>query len=89
MSGRLLPASLACEVSAWRLEGSDGAWRAVATTHVFDFEHVPPRLTPETAVLAGAVIRVVSAEATEDFPALAMALAVQALIDKLRRDGLR
>ena len=61
-ASRALPASFTCEVSAWEIEGT---YRAVATTHVFDPAFAPPPLTVETALLVGAVMRVFTAEASE------------------------
>lgn len=54
-------------------------WLAVATAHVYDADPNPGLLTPETAILAGAVMKVVSGRGTGGTEASAIQSALDVL----------
>lgn len=87
--------SITCQVTAFHVEAApdDGvkgphAWMAIATAQVFNRNPESGGiLTPETAVLAGAVMEVVHGRATAGTQEGALVSAVRALLFQLDAKG--
>lgn len=87
---------LTCQVTAYYIEDppSDGVtgphpWLAIATAHMYDPEpDTGGRLNAETAILAGAVLRIFQARASAMTQPQAMEEAMSALFEQLQYSGL-
>jgi hypothetical protein len=83
-----------CQITAFEVinppadpEVASRKWMAVATAHVYDPNHMVPRLTPAQTVLAGETMRVISSRSSADTEAVAMALALKGLLFELTAQG--
>lgn len=87
-----------CQLTTFRIQNppviegvtSPHEWMALATTHVYDPEPDPRLLSPEGAILSGAVMRVIEGRVSASTQLAAMHAAVDALmfqLDALRAKG--